>query len=101
MFRLVITLAASLIASAAFAADPHLTIKDHRFQPQRIEVPSGVKFRLLVKNDDPTAEEFESFQLNREKVVPPGKEVPVFLGPLERGEYPFFGDFHQDTAKGV
>ena len=22
-------------------------------------------------------------------------------GPLEPGEYRFFGDFHQDTAKGV
>ena len=60
-----------------------------------------MKFRLMVRNNDPTAEEFESFQLNREKIVPPGKEIPVFLGPLDRGEYPFFGDFHQDTAKGV
>jgi len=90
-----------LFASAANADDPQLIIKDHKFQPERLEVPAGVKFRLMVRNNDPTAEEFESFQLNREKVVPPGKEIPVFLGPLDRGEYPFFGDFHQDTAKGV
>lgn len=94
-------IAALLAASAAWADDPHLAIKDHKFQPERLEVPAGVKFRLMVRNDDPTAEEFESFQLNREKIVPPGKEIPVFLGPLDRGEYPFFGDFHQDTAKGV
>jgi hypothetical protein len=25
----------------------------------------------------------------------------VFLGPLDPGEYKFFGDFHQDTAQGV
>ena len=94
--------AATLAGSLARADDtPLLTIKDHKFQPERIEVPAGVKFRLTVKNNDTTAEEFESFELNREKVVPAGKEIPVFLGPLERGQYPFFGDFHRDTARGV
>lgn len=101
MRSVLLALAFSLLASAANADDPQLTIKDHKFQPERLEVPAGVKFKLMVRNNDPTAEEFESFQLNREKVVPPGKEIPVFLGPLDRGEYPFFGDFHQDTAKGV
>ncbi|MDE2474135.1 MAG: cupredoxin domain-containing protein [Alphaproteobacteria bacterium] len=101
MRALLLALTVSLLASAANADDPQLVIKDHKFQPERLEVPAGVKFKLMVRNNDPTAEEFESFQLNREKVVPPGKEIPVFLGPLDRGEYPFFGDFHQDTAKGV
>jgi hypothetical protein len=91
-----------LIASPAGADDaPHLVIKDHRFQPARLEVPAGVKFKLFVKNEDTTPEEFESFDLNREKIVPPGQEIPVFLGPLDAGEYQFFGDFHQDTAQGV
>jgi len=97
-------LAALLLAgSSAIAADGELrlTIKDHRFQPERLEVPAGVKFKLLVKNEDSTPEEFESFELNREKVVPPGQEIPIFLGPLDKGEYPYFGDFHKDTAKGV
>jgi len=90
-------------AAPAKAADTelHLTIKDHRFEPDRLEVPAGVKFKLLVRNEDPTPEEFESFPLNREKVVPAGQEIPIFLGPLDKGEYPYFGDFHQDTAKGV
>lgn len=101
MRPVLLALTICLFASAANADDPQLIIKDHKFQPERLEVPAGVKFRLMVRNNDPTAEEFESFQLNREKVVPPGKEIPVFLGPLDRGEYPFFGDFHQDTAKGV
>ena len=101
MRALLLALTVSFLASAANADDPQLVIKNHKFQPERLEVPAGVKFKLMVRNNDPTAEEFESFQLNREKVVPPGKEIPVFLGPLDRGEYPFFGDFHQDTAKGV
>jgi len=25
----------------------------------------------------------------------------VILGPLDAGRYPFFGDFHQETAQGV
>lgn len=98
-----LAVAVALVAGTARADDtPRLTIRDHKFQPERLEVPAGVKFRLTVRNDDPTAEEFESFELNREKVVPAGQEIPVFLGPLESGrQYPFFGDFHRETAKGV
>jgi high-affinity iron transporter len=90
-------------APSARAADVvvQLEFKDHRAVPSRIEVPAGTKFKLLVKNSDNTAEEFESTQLNREKLVPPGGTVTVFLGPLEPGEYKFFGEFHQDTAQGV
>ena len=95
-------LAALLAAAPAVADDAlHLSIRDHKYEPARIEVPAGVKFKLMVKNEDPTPEEFESFDLKREKVVPPGQEIPVFLGPLDAGEYKFFGDFHQDTAQGV
>ena len=87
---------------AARAADPPLLeIRQHRFVPDRIVVPAHTKFRLQVKNNDATAEEFESSELNREKLVPPGQTVTVFLGPLEPGEYKFFGDFHKDTAVGV
>jgi plastocyanin domain-containing protein len=99
-----LSLAAGLAFLAApVAADeaPRLSIKDHRFEPQRIEIPAGVKVKLMVRNEDSSAEEFESFELNREKVVPAGQEIPIFIGPLAKGEYPFFGDFHQDTARGV
>jgi hypothetical protein len=94
----------TLIAAAppARADDlPVLTFRNHRFEPSRIEVPAHQKFKLMVKNTDDTADEFESTELNREKLVPPGQTVTVFLGPLDPGEYKFFGDFHQDTARGV
>ena len=77
-----------------------LMIKDHKFQPTEIEIPAGQKIALTVKNNDPTPEEFESTDLNREKLVTPGQTITVFLGPLTPGEYKFFGDFHQDTAQG-
>lgn len=78
-----------------------LEFKQHRFVPDRLTVPAHVKFRIVVKNNDDTADEFESTELNREKLVPPGQSITVFLGPLDPGEYKFFGDFHQDTAQGV
>lgn len=77
-----------------------LRIKDHRFSPRVIEVPAGEKVKLVIYNDDPTPEEFESYELNREKVVAGGGKIVVFIGPLEAGTYPFFGEFHQDTATG-
>ena len=97
-------LTVGLLAGAAPArADelPLLVFRNHRFEPARIQAPAGVKFRLQVKNADDTADEFESAALNREKLVPPGQTVTIFLGPLAPGEYKFFGDFHQDTAQGV
>jgi plastocyanin len=77
-----------------------LVIKDHKFQPTEIEVPAGQKIALLVKNDDPTPEEFESVQLRREKVVPGGEQITVYIGPLRPGKYEFFGDFNPATARG-
>ena len=95
--------AALLVGTPAARAEdtPMLTFRNHRFEPARLEVPAHQKFKLLVKNTDDTADEFESSELNREKLVTPGQTVTVFLGPLEPGEYKVFGDFHQDTAQGV
>ena len=96
-------LAVLLVGGSGARADdvPTLVFHHHRFVPDRIEVPAHVKFRLMVKNTDNTADEFESSDLNREKLVTPGQTITVFLGPLDPGEYHFFGDFHQDTAQGV
>ena len=78
-----------------------LSIKDHRFTPAEITIPADTRVKLLVKNLDPTPEEFESYELNREKIIPGGKEVTVYIGPVKPGRYPFFGEFNQDTAQGV
>ena len=60
----------------------------------------NTKFKLLVQNLDATPEEFESTDLNREKVVTGNNTITVILGPLDAGKYHFFGDFHQETAQG-
>ncbi len=77
-----------------------LTAKDGRFSPETVEVPAGKKFKLVVSNEGPGAEEFESRELNREKIIPAGKKADIILGPLKPGTYGFFGEFHPKTAKG-
>jgi len=102
-----LTAAAAVIALMAAGAParaddlPTLVFHNHRFEPDHVQVPANVKFQLHVKNTDGTADEFESVDLNREKLVAPGQTITVFLGPLAPGQYKFFGDFHQDTAQGV
>jgi plastocyanin len=92
-----------LLTSSAYADDfeAHLLIREHKFEPAELTVPAGRKIKLLVENQDATPEEFESNELNREKIVVGKGTIVVFLGPLDAGRYPFFGDFHQETAQGV
>jgi hypothetical protein len=87
----------------ATAADPEvsLVIKDHRFIPSEVKVPAGQKVKLIVDNQDATPEEFESHELNREKVIAPRSKATIFIGPLKAGRYPFTGEFNQATAKGI
>jgi hypothetical protein len=85
------------------AADKEFTlvIKDHYFVPSEIRVPAGQKVKLIVENQDATPEEFESHELNREKIIAPKSKVSIFIGPLKAGKYPFFGEFNQATARGI
>jgi len=89
-------------ATSAMAQDAPYTLilKDHKFQPTEIEIPADKKIMLIVKNQDPTPEEFESIELRREKVVPGGEQITVYVGPLKPGRYEFFGDFNPATARG-
>ena len=91
-----------LFAMSAFA-DPvefRLNIQDHLFIPDVIRVPAQQKIRLRIVNLDTTSEEFESYELNREKIIAGQSEAVIFIGPLAPGEYPFFGEFNPATAQG-
>ena len=88
------------LAARAELAPIELSIKDHRFEPAEFKVPANTKVKLVVKNLDQTPEEFESYELKREKVIPGGATVTLFIGPLKPGVYPFFGEFNQATAQG-
>lgn len=93
--------AAPLAVSAAEMPEFSLTIQNHHFEPATLSVPAGTKFKVLVTNKDSTPSEFESNEFNREKIVSPNSTVTVFIGPLDKGQYKFFDDFHQDTEQGV
>lgn len=91
------------LPALALAADIEqtLTIQDHRFTPTEIRVPAGKKVKLTIENRDATPEEFDSHDLNREKVIPGNGKGVVFIGPLNPGKYYFIGEFHASTAQGV
>ena len=101
--------AAAALAAPLLVATPSLAdgvermivIKDHKFQPDTVEIPANVAVRLIVHNQDAAPEEFESKDLNREKIVPPGGKVTIRLDPLAKGKYKFVGEFHEDSAQGT
>ena len=100
---LVLAASALLVQAPVGAQDLpsfNLLIKDGRFVPATLEVPANTKFRLLIKNEGPGAEEFESVELRKEKVLAPGASSFLIFQPLKPGSYKFFGDFHPDTAQG-
>ncbi len=102
MTRLVLFLLALLSFGVAHAAPPviEIEIKDHLFYPDVVVIPADTKVKLLIRNLDPTPEEFESYELNREKVITGNSQTVIFIGPLPAGEYPFFGEFYPKTAQG-
>ena len=92
-----------LCSSMLSAATPvfEIEIQNHLFIPSEIAVPANTKVKLVVFNRDATPEEFESYELNREKVIMGNRKATIFIGPLRAGEYPFFGEFYPATAQGM
>ncbi len=103
VIRLITLLSGVALGASAIAADVpefQLVIKNHLYQPSELKVPADTKFKLIVKNEDATPEEFESTDFNRETVILANHSAVIFVGPLHAGTYGFFGDFHRDTAQG-
>lgn len=90
------------VAMSAQAQTPvfEIEIREHLFYPSELKIPAGQKVKLIIHNRDATPEEFESYELNREKVIIGNTQGIVFIGPLKPGEYPFFGEFNPKTAQG-
>ena len=102
LIRFLFLLAFGAISTAQSAdTEFSLVIRDHRFEPAELRIPAGKKVKILIDNQDPTPEEFDSHELNREKVIPAKSKAPIFVGPLAPGRYPFIGEFNAQTAKGV
>lgn len=102
MSRKILSIALLICPLLAFASpEVVITIKEHKFSPAEVRVPAGQKVKLVIENQDATPEEFESAELNREKIIAPKSKASVWIGPLKPGKYPFMGEFNQATAQGV
>jgi hypothetical protein len=102
-YAAVLVLALGALSGPLQAAEPEITliIKNHVFEPAELKVPANQRIKLLVHNQDSTPEEFESYSMNREKVIPGGAKATIYIGPLNPGRHPFFGDFNKATAQGA
>ncbi len=99
--RLLLATAFATFSFSAFAADSYeLVLKDHAFSPNELTVPAGKEVKITVKNTDATSAEFESEDLNVEKVINATSEAVVTVGPLKPGVYNFEDEFHDETAQG-
>jgi len=78
----------------------HLALKKHLFYPAKIIIPANKKVKLVIHNHDKSVEKFDSFDLNREKVIFPMQKSIIFIGPLSVGEYHFFGEYHPNNTRG-
>jgi plastocyanin len=101
--RLLLLLLMTMSSTLVSAKPPvvEVIIRNHLFYPSTVTIPANTKIKLLVVNEDATAEEFESYELNREKVIAGKQKAVIFIGPLRAGSYPFFGEFHPNTAQGM
>jgi plastocyanin len=78
-------------------AEISIVIKDRHFVPSEVFASAGQKIKFVVRNEDASPSEFESVDFHREKIVQPGHEITVFVGPLDAGTYEFFDDFHPEN----
>lgn len=100
-------LIAALWLGLGWATDSHaqelptfeVIAKEGRLYPERLEVPTGQRIKLVVKNQGKSPIEFENLAMRIEKVLAPGATSFVVLPKLKPGEYDFIDEFHMDTGK--
>jgi len=102
MLKTLLLISVWCFSEVALAGTPVFTlrIKNHLFEPDELVIPANRKVKLIIHNDDLSPEEFESYELNREKIIMGKRKGTVFIGPLPPGVYPYFGEFHPETALG-
>jgi len=105
VFRLFATVSLSVAffgsASAEDLTTYEIVLKDHRFTPSEIHVPTGKAFNVLVTNANDGADEFEMLLPALEKTLQPGQQGKVRIRPLGLGRFPFFGESDPDDEQGA
>jgi hypothetical protein len=77
-----------------------IKLKNHIFYPDTITIQKNQIVQLTIVNEDKNLEEFESIDLQKEKIILPMSEISFLIGPLLPGEYKYYGEFNS-AAKGV
>ena len=77
-----------------------LVARDGKFEPPKLEVPAGKRFKIEISNEGKGPMEFESRDLKQEKVLAAGAKSSVVINPLKPGTYTFFDEYHMDAPKG-
>ncbi len=89
-----------VMPSASQATDEpvfQIEMNDGVITPPRLEVPAKTRFKIIIRNIGKMPAEFESTELRKEVIVPPGGEAPMIIRTLDAGEYKFFDDFQPDA----
>jgi hypothetical protein len=105
IFRSIALAALSLtfvgVARAEDIATYEITLKNHKFTPAEIHVPTGKPFIVLVTNANDGADEFEMLLPAVERPLQPGQQGKVRIRPLGLGRFPFFGESDPDEERGA
>lgn len=101
LFLAIIAVIFSANIASAETKEFKIIIKDHLFIPAETKIPAGERVKLIIDNQDSSPEEFESHDLNREKIISGNSKAVVFVGPVTAGSYKYFGEFNEATAQGV
>ena len=103
ILNLLCAVLAGCFSSIAYGADNSvsLSLKDHVFTPAEIHVKAGTPSTVSLTNNDAETEEFDSTSLKIEKIIPGHGTGIMRWRALAPGRYPFIGEFHSESARGV
>ena len=98
---LVLFLSLSRFANAASPIEQEIVItaQNGKFNPATLELKENQNIKLSVKNLESKEVEFESYTLNKEEKIKPGKSKEIYIKDLKKGNYAFFDD-NNESAKG-
>ena len=78
-----------------------LVARDGYLFPAELQVPAGIKFRLVMRNEGKAPVEFENLSLHIERVVTPQGVSMQTVAPLRPGRYRVVDEFQPDTGNMV
>ena len=95
------SLPASVWAQSHRLPQFELVARDGYLFPAELQVPAGIKFRLVLRNEGTLPVEFENLSLRIERVVTPQGVSMQTVQALRPGRYVVIDEFRPDSANMV